>query len=255
MDGLAALEKIRREYPDVLVIMITAHGTMSTAISQPSPPVPPPGQPVAPAFDQRIVLTGLTWQQYVTITDALPDRPGIRTAFDGENLELMTLSPQHERIKRVLNRLVETICMELEIEIQGGGTTTFRSDAMERGLEPDECYWIAHVDDVIGINRWDAAVNPPPDLAIEIDIASKSVSRQPIYAKLGVAEIWRYDGQTLAALALMEGGSYTTIQQSRSFPFLTVADLQPFIAASETQSESSAVRAFVDWLREQNFAI
>ena len=180
---------------------------MSSAISQPPPP--PLGQPVAPAFDQRIVLTGLTWQQYVTITDALPDRPGIRTAFDGENLELITLSPQHERLKRILNRLVETICMELVIDLQGGGTTTFRSEAMERGLEPDECYWIAHVDDVIGINRWGAAVNPPPDLAIEIDIASKSVRRQPIYAKLGVPEIWRYDGQTLTVLVLTEGGSYT----------------------------------------------
>ncbi|MGE0377123.1 MAG: Uma2 family endonuclease, partial [Planctomycetaceae bacterium] len=220
-----------------------------------SPPVPPSRTPpAAPSFDQRIVIPGLTWQQYVAITDALPDRPGIRTAFDGENLELMTTSAQHERVKRVINRLIEFVCMELGIEMQGGGITTFRSEAAERGLEPDECYWIAHVDDVIGIDCWDAAVHPPPDLAVEVDIASKSIGRLPIYAKLQVPEVWRYDGRSLTALARQTDGTFAPIERSRSFPFLTVSELLPFVEASRTQSESAVVQDFAGWVRRQQFS-
>jgi len=226
---------------------------MSTAVSPPS--TASPDRDVSPSFDQRIVIPGLTWEQYVAITDALPDRPGIRTAFDGENLELMTTSSERERVKRILNSLIEIMRLEFNIDLLGGGITTFRSEALKRGLEPDECYWIAHVKDVIGLDRWEAGVHPPPDLAIEVDISSKSISRQPIYAKLGVPEIWRYDGQSLTALTLNEDGTYSPIEKSRSFPFLTVAHLQPFVEASKVESESTVVRNFLDWLREQDFAV
>jgi Uma2 family endonuclease len=213
---------------------------------------PPQIPDVAPVGGQQIVLRRIDWDGYVAITDALHDQSGIRTAYDGDSLELMTLSPKHERIRRILDQMVSAISREFDIEIQGGGSSTLRSGVVRRGLQPDECFWIANADAVVGIESWDVAIHPPPDLAIEIDITSPSVSREPIYARLGVPELWRYDGTTLSALQLLDE-AYQPITMSLAFPFLQVAALSPFVEMSASRTESAVVREFTAWLRGQRF--
>ncbi|MGE4000066.1 MAG: hypothetical protein AB7I48_07605, partial [Planctomycetaceae bacterium] len=89
---------------------------------------------------QMMRLDGVTWEQYVAVADAFPDRPALRITFDGERLELMTTSAPHERYKKYLGRLNETQTNEQEIDIVSGGNTTYRREDINRGLEPDECY-------------------------------------------------------------------------------------------------------------------
>jgi len=209
--------------------------------------------PTTVTLPQRFIIDGVTWEQYVTISDALTPQRGLRLTYDGARLELMTLSFLHERFKKLLGRLIESLALELDIDLQCGGSTTFRREDVERGLEPDECYWIANADQMIEVSDWNPTVHPPPDLAVEIDVASSSLNRREIYARLGVPELWRFDGKSLAALRLNDAGDYEPIEYSLAFPFLLVRDLQQFLLTDPPASNTSIVRRFLDWLRERSF--
>lgn len=210
-------------------------------------------RPATESAPQRFIIDGVSWKQYVAISDALTPQRGLRLTYDGARLELMTLSYLHERLKKLLARLIETLALELDIDLQCGGSTTFRREEVERGLEPDECYWITHADEMIDVSAWDPAVHPPPDLAVEIDVASSSLNRREIYARLGVPELWRFDGKSLNALGLNDAGEYEPIEYSLSFPFLNVGHLQQFLFTDPPATNTSIVRKFRDWLREQGF--
>jgi hypothetical protein len=118
-------------------------------------------------------------------------------------------------------------------------------------LEPDGCYWIANAPAVRGKRRINLSVDPPPDLAIEVDVTNSSLNRMSIYASLGVPEVWRLDGQTLTFHHLGAGRSYAVATHSRAFPFVTPADLMSFLALFAAQDETSAVLQFRTWVRQQ----
>ena len=214
---------------------------MATALTSPKT-VPAP---------QRFVLDDVTWEQYVAISDALTPQRSLRLTFDGRRLEFMTLSYLHENLKTVLGYLIATLAFDLDIDLKSGGSTTFRREDVERGLEPDQCYWFQHFDAMIGVSNLDPAVHPPPDLAVEIDVASSSLNRREIYARLGVPELWRFDGTALQAFELDDAGAYKPIENSLVFPFLRVSDNQAFLLVDLPESETRTVRRFRDWLREE----
>jgi Uma2 family endonuclease len=200
---------------------------------------------------QQFVIDGVSYEQFVAFTDALGDRY-LRMSYDGVRLEIMSPSRKHERGKTLIGRLIEQLTLELDIPIESGGHTTFRNQFAERGLEPDECYWIQHATEILGVEDWKAEEHPPPDLAVEIDVSTSSVDRQAIYAKLGVPELWRFDGASLRALHLNDAGEYEPAELSRAFPFLAVADLLPFITKAPPATETEIVREFITWLRQQD---
>jgi Uma2 family endonuclease len=199
--------------------------------------------------EQRFLLDNVTWDQYVAISDALPDRAGLRISFDGETLELMTTSRLHEWFKKMLGRLIEALTFEWNIPISSGGQMTFRRRRALRGLEPDQCYWIKNERLMRGKTTFDAELDPPPDLAIEIDVAHSSVSREKIYARLRVPELWRFDGESLRVLVLTGSGKYREVDQSPTFPTLPIAELVPFLLPDESRDETTMLRHFVEWLR------
>jgi Uma2 family endonuclease len=202
--------------------------------------------------EQYLLLSRLTWQQYLAISNALPDGCGLRTAFDGENFELMVTTFGHEWFKKLIGRLIEMLSLELGIDIRSGGQTTFRSEHIQRGLEADQCYWVAHAAAMANKLAWHADIDPPPDLAIEIDVTSSSIDREAIYALLKVPELWRFDGDVLQAYRLTRNGRYRPIEYSLAFPFLRVAELLPFLLSGE-ESETTLIRTFVEWVRHQDF--
>src|SRR3954466_13251495 len=110
--------------------------------------------------------------------------------------------PEHERPKRFIGRMIESLTMELGIAVACFGSTTFRRKDRSKGLEPDECYYFRDEPRMRGRKRLNMIKDPPPELVVEIDITSRSVPREPIYAALGVPEIWRYDGRRIQCLQL-----------------------------------------------------
>ncbi|HEX8200082.1 MAG TPA: Uma2 family endonuclease, partial [Isosphaeraceae bacterium] len=176
--------------------------------------------PVRPAeTEQRFMLYNVGWDGYEAMLKLVGDRP-IRLTYDRGNLELLSPSKKHERSKSVLGRMVETITEELEIPCISAGSTTWRREDLDRGLEPDEGFHLfAHAEQVYA-RESNPAVDPPPNLAIEVEITSSALDRLGIYAALGVPEVWRYDGQALRVLALQPDGTYAVGEASFQFPFL-----------------------------------
>ncbi len=200
--------------------------------------------------EQRFVMSNIDWDTYLIFSDLLGER-NIRFNYNGVDLEFMTLSPEHERTKHLLASFLSILAMEMELDIAGFGSMTCRREDLERGFEPDECYWIAHESQVRGRDRIDLSCDPPPDLLLEIELTRSFLDRLAIAARLGVDEVWRYNGQTIRIMLLGSHGQYVENTRSRAFPFLPVVELARFLNERASQSETKLLRAFRAWVREQ----
>jgi Uma2 family endonuclease len=203
--------------------------------------------------EERLLLTGISWDFYLRFCDELEGRR-IRLTYDRGDMEIMITKRPHEFYKKLLAKLVEQLVLELNIPVSSGGSMTFQRADLQRGIEPDECWWIAHESQLRGVREFDAQRDPPPDLAVEIEITSSLVKRVGIYAALRVPEIWRFNGTTLQFSALQEDGSYQSSEYSLAFPFLKPEHLTPFLQIDAKKDETTRLREFVSWLRDQGFA-
>jgi Uma2 family endonuclease len=201
--------------------------------------------------EQRFLLQGVSWRTYGRLLRAFADRPGVRLTYDRGTLELMTLSHEHESLGHLLGRLVVALTEELGLPLKGGGSTTFRRRRRRRGLEPDESYWIASEPLVRGRDQIDLRRDPPPDLALEIDVTHSSLDRLAIYAALGVPEVWRLEGQALTFHVLDANGHYQVQSNSVAFPQLTPTDVGNFLALRGQMDENTLVRQFRGWVRQR----
>ena len=199
--------------------------------------------------EQRFRLSGIDWATYVTYSDSLGPRH-VRVTYDRGEMELMTLSSRHERGKHRLSRLVEALVDELQIEYVCLGSMTCRREDLERGLEPDECYWFAHEPQVRDRDDVRFPEDPPPDLALEVEISRSTIDRLGLYASLGVPEVWRWDGETLRVMLLSKKGRYGTGRHSRAFPFLPLKEFADFLTKG-SPGNVQLVREFRAWVREQ----
>ena len=200
--------------------------------------------------EQRLVLAGIDWPAYVAFGNLLDERH-VRLTYDRGALEFMTLSPEHERAKKLLARLLEALTEELGIDIASYGSMTCRREDLERGLEPDECYWIANEPHIRGRNDIDLERDPPPDLALEVEISRSALDRLRVYASLGVPEVWRWDGQNLLIGVLGADGRYAESERSLALPFLPMEAFTRFLAPDPAHSETKRMRTFRTWVRDQ----
>lgn len=198
--------------------------------------------------ESSIVLENISWNTYERLLREVGERH-IRLTYDNGDLEIMTLSFGHENRKGFIRRLIEMLTFELEIPVRSGGSTTMRKKLKKKGLEPDECYWIANEKLMRDKEEFEPNADPPPGLALEIDVTSSSLDRMGIYAALKVPEVWRYRRRRLNIHLLNNEGSFEEADQSRIFPFLPVSELDRFIRQSETEDETAVLRDFVRWVK------
>lgn len=194
----------------------------------------------------RLVLHGVPWPHYETLLDLFKDRP-LRLTYDRGTLELMTPLSIHERFKMLIGRMIDVMTLEWGIRIVAVGSTTFRSEEARRGLEPDQCYYLANAAGVADWARVDLDVDPPPDLAVEIDVTSDSSLRLGVYSGLKVAEVWRFDGETLEVLRL-EGDAYRPGPASVVLPSAPIAEMTRFLMRYNLGDDTAWTREFRDWL-------
>lgn len=203
-----------------------------------------------PAAGQYLLLDNVDWRTYSRLLRIFAEQRGIRLAYDRGRLEIMSPLPEHETDASFLGRLVVALTEELGLPIKEGGSMTMRRRRKQRGIEPDRCYWIANEPKMRGKRTFSLRIDPPPDLAIEVDVTSSSLNRMGIYAALGVPEVWRLDEPTLTFLALGANRSYNALPHSLSFPTLKPADLMTFSPLRANQDENSVVRQFRVWVRQ-----
>jgi Uma2 family endonuclease len=178
------------------------------------------------------------------------DRPALRITYDRGVIELMTLTHEHEYLAELLARLVMAWTEERQLLVKSGGSTTFRRRDLDRGLEPDKCYWLANEPAVRGLTRINLRRDPPPDLAIEVEITRSAVPRLPIFAALNFPEVWRLDGAVLTFNLLQADGTYAQSATSQALSPLTPADFNRFLALRATTDENSIVAQFRAWVRQ-----
>jgi Uma2 family endonuclease len=195
-----------------------------------------------------INLSGISWQTYETLLEELSDRR-LRLTYNRGNLEIMAPSPEHERFKKLAGRFVETMAEELGIRIEPLGSTTFKRPKLS-GAEPDECFYIYNIDAVRGKKRLDLAEDPAPDLVVEIDVTSPSDNRLQVYADLGVAEVWIYNGESLV-IQHLQNGIYVTSQMSQFFLKIPIPEIAGFLQQAETVDYLELVKAFRQLVRSQ----
>jgi len=199
--------------------------------------------------EQRFLVRNRSWSDYRAFAEALGEAH-VRLTYDRGNLELMTLSLGQERWSGLLGRFVEVITEELNLPCQSAGSTTLNREDMERGLEADRSYYLEHEAAVRDKDEIDLTVDPPPDLALEIDVSRSSLSRMDIYAALRVPEVWRFDGETLLVYRLDENSQYAESTHSSHFPFLPLAEVQAFLLRRNSMDETSLIKAFRQWVRQ-----
>jgi Uma2 family endonuclease len=199
---------------------------------------------ISPHVDQHIVFDDVSWDFYEHLLREVGNG-AIRITYDRGRLEIMSPLPKHERWGEWIGRLIELMCLERSIPVESLGSTTFRNRAKRGGLEPDQCFYIANADRAREINdAFDPATDPPPDLAVEIDITRRSIDREPIYAALRVPELWRFDGEHLTALHRSAKGKYVKRARSLSFPFLNVAEFERFVLRMNDKDQIRVLREF-----------
>ena len=203
-----------------------------------------------PPSEQRIVLSCIDWPTYLVFSDRLGDRH-VRVTYNRGEMELMTLSPGHERWKHLLVLLLAVLAEEMELEMAGFASMTCRREDLDRGLEPDECYWIVNARLLRGRQYVDLTKDPPPDLVLEVEISRSFLDCLSICAALKVPEVWRWDGETLRVCLLGSDGQYIESDRSKAFPFLPMAQLARFLVLGTTMDEGKLLRTFRTWVREQ----
>lgn len=205
----------------------------------------------APVVRDRLLLDNVDWPTYTRLLRIFAERPAYRLTYDRGSLEIMSPLSEHESNVIFLGRLVITLTEELDLPIKEGGSTTLRRRRRQRGLEPDRCYWIANEPAMRGKRTLDLRIDPPPDLALEVDVTGSSLDRMGIYAALSVPEVWRLDARTLTFHALGGNRKYAVVGRSLSFPMVTPTDLMSFLVLCTGQDENSVIRQFRVWVRQQ----
>ncbi len=221
----------------------------TTAMHSTAPPAAR-RRPLTTAADfGLVVLEGIRWDTYLRILDDTGNGRRHLITYDRGRLEIMSPLVRHEIVKKVLARLVEMWAFLRQVRIKSCGSSTWKRADLEMGLEPEECYYVALEHRVRGKMELDLAVDPPPDLAIEVDVTHSSSVKLGVYGALGVPEVWRHDGDRLWILVRDASGAYAPAEAGRAFPELSATVLNGFLERLPAQEEHDLVNAFAEWAR------
>jgi len=198
--------------------------------------------------EQRVVLQNVSWETYERLLAESVESVGTRFTYDEGALEIMVVSIGHENPNRILAQLVEIVAEETRRDLHLAGSTTFKRKDLAKGFEPDSCFYIDHAEQVRGKEELDLVTDPPPDLVIEVDITGSSLSRFPIFAALGVPEVWRFDGDRVT-MHRLERGRYAPIEASLALPPLTASQSTVFLDESRHEKSTVWLSRVREWVR------
>jgi Uma2 family endonuclease len=197
---------------------------------------------------QHIQLQDITWDEFEAILEELGDRRASRIAYSDRILEIRMPLPEHEKIKVLVGDMVKILLEELDIDNECFGSSTFKRSDMMRGIEPDDCFYIEHAAQMIGKNRLDLTIDPPPGLAIEVDVTSKTGLNA--YQGLGVPDLWRIEAGTLR-ISILQDRQYIDSDISPHFPNFPLREkISEFLERCQIEGRSQTLKAFRRWVQE-----
>ena len=197
-------------------------------------------------LEMRRVLYGVAWEDYLEFLDATADRY-LRHTYDRGTLEMMSPRKEHDWLASLIARMIEAFALATDMPIQSVGSMTLRASKGGRGLQPDKAYYLASEPMVHCKDTYDPKVDPPPDLVLEVDVTHTSVPRMPVFAKVGVPEVWRLDKRGQLRFYQLAKTKYQEVEHSVAFPFANPADVMRFVDRRGEIGENGVVREFVEW--------
>jgi Uma2 family endonuclease len=201
---------------------------------------------------QRIYLHDVSWAEFEQVLLELGEKRATRIAYYAGELEIRMPLPEHERIKVLISNLLVVLLEELDLPWESLGSTTFKNSRMQTGIEPDDCFYLTNCQAIVGKKRLDLDIDPPPDLAIEVDLTSPT--QLSAYEALAIPEIWRYQQGKLAIFVLTEG-HYRESTVSSLFSSLPIyAGISAMLERSNEILISESRKEFRQWVR-QNLSI
>ena len=205
---------------------------------------------VEKVVERFVTLDNISWDTYRRLQADHPDSAGPRFTYDEGRLQIMSLGSIHEETNRTLEQLVEIVTEEMGIDLRRFGSTTFDREDLAKGFEPDSCFYIQHLDAIGGKRKLDIRVDPPPDLVIEIDISSGSLDKLPLFASVGVPEVWQFSRNVVAILKL-ENGKYINAERSLALPLLNGEIITKFLTDNQQMGSNAWKRGVREWVRAQ----
>jgi Uma2 family endonuclease len=200
---------------------------------------------------QQFLLYEADWKQYDQLRRSLDDRgQHAFITFDGHRIELMSPSWEHDRASELIGQLVRAIARITQTEYISGGSTTFKRRDLQRGVEPDKCFWIQNQAKLHGIKRLDLRVHPAPDLAIEVEVSRRLLDRKGIYARLRIPEIWVYNRKSFQILQLGEEQEYRPTEASGVFPMIRFAGVERLLERAASKGELEWETILEKWVRK-----
>jgi Uma2 family endonuclease len=198
---------------------------------------------------QSIQLQDINWSEFEAILEELGDKRASRIAYSNKVLEIRMPLPEHEKAKVLVGDMVKILLEELDIDNECFGSSTFKRSDMMKGIEPDDCFYIKHSAQMIGKNRLDLTIDPPPDLAIEVDVTSKT--GLDAYQGLGVPELWRVEEGKLR-ISVLQDGQYVDADVSPHFPNFPLKEtISEFLERSQTEGRSQTLKVFRRWVQDR----
>jgi Uma2 family endonuclease len=198
--------------------------------------------------DTVVIFHNVPWDEYVALSKQVGETRRLRLSFNDGTLKVMSLSPTHEKYTDFIKSLVVHVRLRLRINILFFGSTTMRKRQQSKGNEPDACFYVQNAAAIGNRIDIDFDVDPPPDVVVEVDIHHVSTDNDPIYAALGVPEIWRYNGREMRILRL-QGESYVTVETGQALPMLRASILTEYLERLRRDGEFPAILAFDEWLQ------
>ncbi len=205
---------------------------------------------VATSPVERVVLRDISWDLYQHLIRELGDAPGTRVTYDGGLLQIMVVSLAHDNPNRLLSSIVEKVADQLGIDFSPNGSTTLQRPDLLKGFEPDSCFYFKHAERMRGRDEIDLLHDPAPELVIEVDVTSYSLNRFPIFAAVGVPEVWRHAAGSVSMYGLRDG-QYQPIPRSLALPILTPEAVTHFLAAARRIPRPVWVKELSEWVRQQ----
>jgi Uma2 family endonuclease len=203
--------------------------------------------------DEAVTIRVRDYQAYATISDALDERPGARLIYCDGGLTFLGTSRLHDRYGERLVNLIQNLANSFEITWEDAGRATFRREDMDVGLEGDGTFYFdEHAEIMKGPVNIDLSVQPPPDLAFEIEVSRSADKARMVYGRLGVPEVWRFDAEawTLGFWQRCEDGTYAEAPRSRFLPMIDAADILAQLRLSDELGSSAWYRQLMDWIRD-----
>ncbi len=200
--------------------------------------------------EKRVTLHGLTWEAYQQILHALPQSRAARLTYDRGILEITIPLEYHEFACELIGLFIRILVGEMGLKLKSMGSTTLDREDLNRGAEPDNAYYIQH-QSLVASRKINLAKDPPPDLVVEVDITHTDISKNQLYAAIGVPEFWRYNGQEWLIYQLqVPENTYQECDCSPTFSWVKKEDLYRFLQQAQ-QDEIEAENAFRELVRDK----